>query len=84
MGFETHHIYRVALSLVENVGSVRAKQLVSYCGSAEAVFKAKKKELEKIPGISQVLISNLKNEIVLKHAERELEFCEKNTIRIFY
>lgn len=84
MTFESHHLYRVALSLVENIGSVRAKQLVSYCGSAEAVFQSKTRELEKIPGISSGLISNIQNKHVLQYAEKEIEFCLKNGISIFY
>ena len=39
-------LYQVALTLVPNIGDVHAKTLVNIYGSAHAVFKAKKKELE--------------------------------------
>ena len=43
--------YCIALTLVPGVGSVVAKNLVSYCGSVEEVFKKKKEQLEKIPAV---------------------------------
>jgi DNA processing protein len=43
--------YQVALTLIPGVGSVLAKNLVSYCGSIENIFRRKKYQLEKIPGI---------------------------------
>ena len=43
----------IALSKVKNVGSVTAKNLISYCGSAEAVLKSKKHQLMRIPGIEE-------------------------------
>ena len=43
----------IALSKVKNVGSVTAKNLISYCGSAEAVLKSKKHQLIRIPGIGE-------------------------------
>ena len=46
--------YQIALTLMPGVGSVLAKNLVSYCGSIENIFKRKKSQLEKIPGIDEV------------------------------
>ncbi|MGB4832835.1 MAG: helix-hairpin-helix domain-containing protein, partial [Chitinophagales bacterium] len=43
----------IALTLIPGVGPVNAKSLLGYCGSAEAVFKTKKRELLKIPGIGE-------------------------------
>ena len=43
--------YNIGLTLLNGVGDVLAKNLVAYCGSAEAVFKTTKAQLEKIPGI---------------------------------
>ena len=45
--------YKIAISLIPNIGDLRAKRLISYCGSAEAVFSEKKTALEKIPGIGE-------------------------------
>ena len=43
--------YRIAITMIKNVGNVLAKNLISYCGSVEAVFKEKVSHLEKIPGV---------------------------------
>ena len=32
-------IYKIALSLIQGVGDVTAKKLISHCGSTEMVFK---------------------------------------------
>jgi DNA processing protein len=53
-------VYQIALSNVEGVGSVFFRQLISYCGSAENVFKAKTDKLLKIPGVGRVVIEGLK------------------------
>ena len=34
--------YKIALTLIPNIGDILAKRLVAYCGSVEAVFEEKK------------------------------------------
>lgn len=82
-------IYNIGITLLPGVGSITAKNLIAYCGSAEAVFKAKKKTLEKIPGIGPLLIDVLSNSSiqsdVLERAEEEIAYCEKEKITpLFY
>ena len=43
--------YQVALTLIPKVGAVTARNLMSYCGGARAVFEATEKELKGVPGI---------------------------------
>ncbi len=76
-------LYRIALSMIDKIGSVRAKQLIAYCGSAEAVFKEKKSNLLKVPGISDGLIKGI-DQSKLKIAEKELLFNEKNKVKLLY
>lgn len=77
--------YRVALSLVRGVGSVTGKTLVSYCGSAEAVFREKKYKLEKIPDIGPVTADAIINHSIFERAEEEISFIEKYKITpLFY
>lgn len=77
--------YQIALTLVPQVGALTAKILVSYCGSAEAVFKASRKELLKIPGIGTVVANSILSAPSLQQAELELEFLEKNQVEsVFY
>ena len=51
----------LALHFVPGIGDYIIRQLVSYCGSAEKVFKTPKGKLLKIPGIGEVTA-----EVILK------------------
>jgi DNA processing protein len=78
-------LYQIALTLVPQVGALTAKNLVSYCGSAEGVFRASRKELLKIPGIGTVVTNAILSAPALQVAERELDFIEKNNVEaVFY
>ena len=77
-------LYEVALTLVPGVGDVNAKKLIAYCGGAEAVFKEKKKNLLHISGIGERTVESIVSQNVLPRAERELDFAERNGIRILY
>lgn len=77
--------YRIALTLIPNIGDILAKKLVAYCGSVEAVFKEKRTTLEKIPGIGTVYAGAVLKQDVFKRAEEEIRFIEKNgIIPVFY
>jgi DNA processing protein len=77
--------HQIALTLVPQVGPVMAKVLVSYCGSAEAVFRTPKKDLVKIPGVGPVMAAYLLSAEPLKLAERELVFLEQHRVEaLFY
>jgi len=76
-------IHMMALSLVENVGPVNAKRLVAYCGSAEAVFKQKKSELELIPGVGTFIANSVLKSSTMSRVEQELKFIEKNDIQVY-
>ena len=55
---------------------------MQYCGSAEAIFKEKRKSLEKITGMREASINAIcKPKEYLKRAEEEIEFVEKNGIQ---
>lgn len=78
-------LYKIALSKIDGVGPVTARLLVSYCGSAEAIFKASKKAILKIPGVGAETYKAIKNPNVLLNAEKECQFLEKQNIKIkFY
>lgn len=77
--------YKIALSLIPKIGHITAKKLVSYVGSFEGVFKEKKGNLLKIPGIGSILAELIVNSDVIPKAEEEVEFIRKNKIvPIFY
>jgi DNA processing protein len=72
-------IYQVALSLVDGVGSVLYRQLISHFGDAKMVFEAKNDKLLRISGVGNTIVENFskrgelfkKAEIILNRAEKE-------------
>src|SRR5213075_2338885 len=76
--------YCIALTLVPGIGSVLAKNLVSYCGSVENIFKRKKSQLEKIPGIGAERADAIFNHKTFERAEEEVSFIRKHRIRSFF
>lgn len=77
--------YQIGITLIKGIGPALAKNLIAYLGSVEAVFKENRKNLAKIPGIGSVLSGEITKQGVLKRAEKEMEFIQKNNIRpIFY
>lgn len=49
---QDERLAQIALSLIPGIGSVLARNLISYCGSALEIFKKSPAQLSKIPGIS--------------------------------
>ncbi len=78
-------IFKIALSLVPGIGSVTAKSLIAYTGSAEQVFTEKEKILRKIPGVGSILAKNILESRVMSRASQEVEFLVKNNVKaLFY
>ncbi len=78
-------LYQIALTEAPMVGAVTARNLVSYCGSARAVFEAPRKDLLKIPGVGERMVESLLKKDYFEAAEAELAFIEKHHIRpLFY
>ena len=78
-------IHKIALSLIPGIGSVTAKSLIAYTGSAEQVFIEKENALRLIPGVGSILAKNIVNSDVMVRACREVEFLEKNDVKaLFY
>jgi DNA processing protein len=74
-------LYRVALTLVPNVGSVPMKILLEHFGDAEAIFKAKKKDLCAVENIGEIKAKCIKDFDDFKKAEEEIAFLEKYKIK---
>jgi DNA processing protein len=67
--------------MVPGVGDINAKKLIAYCGGAEAVFREKRKNLLKIPGLGETTANAILSANVLERASREIDFIEKHKIR---
>lgn len=78
----TNHdlLHQIALTRVPNIGDVHAKALIQIYGSAQAVFKAKRKELEKIEGIGSIRAGAIKDFSDFSSSEEEITFIEKYRI----
>jgi len=72
--------YLIALTVIPAVGSITARKLIAYTGSAKAVFSEKKSNLLKIPGIGNVLAGSIHPDQALDLADKELVFIGKNNI----
>lgn len=72
--------YSMALSMASKIGPVLGKTLVSYCGSVEAVFKEKKQNLEKIPGIGTKVAEQIFYFKEYDAVAAEIEYIEANDI----
>lgn len=74
--------YQIGLTLIEGIGDISAKNLLAYCGSAREVFKQKKPQLLKVPGIGSTLAESIiKSKGVIKRAEQEIKFIQKYKIK---
>ncbi len=73
-------LYKIALTLIPNVGNVLAKSLLAYCGSAKAVFNQSKAKLLKVPGIGPQVAESILTFSAFDRAQTELDFIEKHGI----
>ena len=73
-------LYQIALTLIPNIGDVRAKALLEHFGEAEKIFKATKSNLENIEGIGTIAANSIKYFNDFKLCEDEIAFIEKNKI----
>jgi DNA processing protein len=77
-------IYKIGLTLIKSVGHVTAKSLLEHFGSAEAIFKASKKELLQISGIGPVTADQILANDALKIAEVQLKFIKKHKVEVLF
>jgi len=78
------YYYELALSLVSGIGPIKAKNLIRYCGSAEAVFTEKRSRLLKIPEVGDAVIKAIIDHNVFDKVEKELEYIKSNNIEVLY
>lgn len=77
-------LHKIALTFIKSIGPVHAKNLLAYCGSAEAVFSATKSQLLQIPGIGSKTVEAVLNTTALRRAEEEINFVEKHGIEVLF
>jgi DNA processing protein len=77
-------LFQLALTEVPHIGHVHAKILSEHFGSAENIFKAKSRDLERIEGIGEVRARSIKSFRGFPAAEKEIKFIKKYGIRSMY
>jgi len=80
MNHPLHHL--IALSFIPNLGTLNTKNLIAYCGSAEAVFKQSRGKLLKIPGIGSFVADSILKANIGRQVEEELRFIEQHQLRV--
>jgi DNA processing protein len=74
----------LALHFIPGIGDYTIRQLISYCGSAEKVFKTPKGKLLKIPGIGSVTAESIIKGKPFISAEKELKRAEKEDVALLF
>ncbi|MGN6616961.1 MAG: DNA-processing protein DprA [Ilyomonas sp.] len=77
-------LYQLALTHVPNIGSIQSKILIEHFGNAEAIFRAKKKELASIECMGEVKASCIKKFDDFDKLEEEIAFIEKYHIKTLF
>lgn len=77
-------LYKIALTQIEGVGPVLAKNLVSYCGGVKEIFQQTKRTLSKIPGVGTILADEIKKDTVFKNADKILQSVIKNNTGVLF
>jgi DNA processing protein len=80
----TQLVHKLALGMIPGVGDITARKLVSYAGSVDAVFSESYRSLTKIPGVGEALAKAVAGHEYLDAAAKEVEFVEKNGIKVFF
>jgi DNA processing protein len=77
-------IHKIALTFINTVGHVHARNLLEHFGSAEAVFVAGEKALMEVPGIGKFIAGQIVRSDALKLAEEQLRFIDKHQVQVLY
>ncbi len=72
----------LALWAVPGIGSMMSKRIISYAGGIKGLFNRKDAELQRIPGVGQVLADAIRADDYYRHADEMMEFAEKFNISI--
>src|SRR5690606_18923680 len=74
----------LALHFIPGLGDRLIRQLISYCGSAEKVFRTPRGKLVKIPGIGQVTADSISTGKPFASAEREFRIAEREGAQLIF
>jgi DNA processing protein len=84
MDVDERNVLAIAMSLIQGIGPAYAKKAVEHFGSLELFFKAKRKDLEVIPGISRMVLESFFNDGVIDRAKVAYEALQKEDARVYF
>lgn len=84
MQMDQNRLSLLALHFIPGIGDYLIRQLISYCGSAERVFKLPKGKLQKIPGVGLVTAEAITQGKPFSHAEKEIRLAEKEKVDLLF
>lgn len=77
--------FEIALTQIKGIGNALTKNLISYCGSAENVFKESKAKLIAIPNIGETIADKiLKHKDAFNAAEKIQQKCDKDDAKVLF
>ncbi len=76
--------HQIALTLLDGVGSITARALLSHFQSPESIFNASVRELSQVPGIGLQLARKIHEFDDFGRVEEELHFIQKHHIKTFF
>jgi DNA processing protein len=79
---DQNRLSSIALHFIPGIGGRTLRQLVTYCGSAQDVFRASRTTLLQIPGVGPVTADAIRQGRSWKHAEEELTRARKAGVSI--
>lgn len=81
---EQELLYRLALTMVPNIGSKTSHALIEHYGTAQNIFKAPLKEIKNIESMGEAKARGFRDEQVMKRAEDELAFVAKHNVQLLF
>jgi DNA processing protein len=72
----------LALTMLEGVGPVTARNLLAYCGGASEVFRQSGMALAQVPGVGPKLSALIGQKATHARAEAEIEWCAREGVLI--
>jgi len=77
-------LYQIGLTMIPGIGDITARNILQVIGDEEEIFKSNRTSLLNKTRLSAKLIDEILNPEVLRKAEKELLFIEKNNISTYF
>jgi DNA processing protein len=81
---EQERLSLLALHFIPGIGDHIIRQLISYCGTAEKVFKTPRGKLLKIPSVGNITAEVILKGNPFKKAEKEIVIAENNGVQLVF